>query len=55
MEDVIHCCQTPVLAKSKRLGVDFVFTLSQQQQQQQQQQWQQQPYQKKELPGNLGI
>ena len=40
-------CKTPVLAKSKRLGVDFVFPLSQWQSQSQQ------PHQNLEVPGKL--
>ena len=38
-------CQTPVVAKSKRLGVDFVFPLSQESQ----------PRQKLVVPGKLGV
>ena len=42
------CCQTPIhVFSKKRLGVDFVFTLSQQQAQQGQ------PHQNKVLAGNL--
>ena len=39
-------CQTPVLAKSKRLGVDFVFPLSQESQESQ-------PHQNLVVPGKL--
>jgi hypothetical protein len=41
-------CQTPILAKSKRLGVDFVFPLSQSQSQESE------PHTKEQLPDKTG-
>ena len=42
---LIEYCQTPVQSLESRLGVDFVFPLSQEQQQQQQEQQEEQPHQ----------
>ena len=43
-------CQAPILAKSKRLGVDFVFAPSQESQSQSQES---QPHQNPVVPGKV--
>ena len=43
-------CQTPILAKSKRLGVDFVFAPSQESQSQSQES---QPHRNPVVPGKV--
>ena len=47
----LQFCQTPILAKSKRLGVDFVFALSQESQSQESQE--SQPHQNPVVPGKV--